>query len=326
LSFYQSLLAELRGAGGVDAATIMQEVGAARFAVEDDEYVSVDELPLATLAVLAETPSRVGPTLLEGRAFDSRDSATGLRTAMVSESLARTYWPGESPLGQRVEVLFEGSAAEQRVVVGVVGDIKYDPLGMTRMGLSAIYVPVPQLPLPSTRIVVRHFGDEGLARSAMYEALRRVDPAIPPGDVRSYGSALAQMTRFARTMTKLFAGCGAFAILLAITGIYGLSSNAVVLRSGEIGLRRALGASAGNVIMLFMAKGIKQLTIGLALSVLLSAIVLVVISQGFSVGAATLALIGLSVAVVVAVSVLLAIYLSERGVVRLEPCTVLRRG
>jgi hypothetical protein len=207
----------------------------------------------------------------------------------------------------------------------VVGDVSYDPLGMMPMGLSAIYVPLPQFTTSSTRFVVRHFGDEGQVRSALYEALGRVDPTIP-GDVRSYTSSLEQMTLFARTTTKLFAGCGAFAILLAITGIYGMSSNAVVLRSHEIGLRRALGASNGNVVAIFMAQGSRQLSVGLALSALLCAGSLFVIRLGFSVGAWTLALIGVTVVLVVSASVLLSIYLSVRGVIRLEPSAALRYG
>src|SRR5688572_32887181 len=91
------------------------------------------------------------------------------------------------------------------------------------------------------------------------------------------------VTVFGRTMTKLFAACGAFAILLGITGIYAMSSNAVVLRSHEIGLRRALGASGSNVIKIFVVQGARQLVIGLALSALLSAAALFAVGQGFSV-------------------------------------------
>jgi predicted permease len=323
LSFYQRLLAELRATDGIDAAAVMQESGGARFAAAGREYAGPDDYPGGWLVVLSETPSPVGPTLIEGRAFDSRDSTTGQKTAIVSETLARTHWPNESPLGQRIETVGEVDA-EQRVVVGVVSDVRFDPLGMTPMGVSAIYVPLPQLTLPGTNIAVRHFGDEGRARSAIYEALRRVDPAVAPGDVRSYESGLEQMTLFARTMTKLFAGCGVFAVLLAITGIYGMSSNAVVLRSHEIGLRRALGASNGNVIAIFVAQGVRQLSIGLALSAMLCTLVLFAISRGFSVGAWTLALIATTVVLVVSASVLLSIYLSVRGVIRLEPSAALR--
>src|SRR5688572_32476653 len=106
------------------------------------------------------------------------------------------------------------------------------------------------------------------------------------------------VTVFGRTMTKLFAACGAFAILLAITGIYGMSSNAVVLRTHEIGLRRALGATNRGVIALFVKQSARQLAIGLSLSVLASVAVLTVISQGFSIGFGEIAAIGASVVLI----------------------------
>ena len=125
---------------------------------------------------------------------------------------------------------------------------------------------------------------------------------------------------------KLFAGCGAFAILLAITGIYGMSSNAVLRRSHEIGLRRALGASNRNSVAIFLAQGSRQLGVGLGLSAFLCAAVLLVIRQGFAVSVWTLVLIGATVVVVITASVLLSIYLSVRGVIRLEPSAALRQG
>jgi ABC-type antimicrobial peptide transport system permease subunit len=103
-----------------------------------------------------------------------------------------------------------------------------------------------------------------------------------------------------------------------------VSSNAVVLRSHEIGLRRALGASNRNVIQIFIMQGTRQLVIGLALSAVLSAAVLLAISQGFSVGAATLTLLAAAVVVVVSATVLLSIYLAVRGIVRSEPGAILR--
>jgi ABC-type antimicrobial peptide transport system permease subunit len=303
---------------------VMSTPGVARFAVQGTEYASLGDYPGATLGVLSETPSPVGPTLLEGRSFDSRDSATGLKTAIISESLARTYWPTGSPIDQRINVSLNGAELEQRVVVGVIDNIRYDPLGTTGMSLYAVYLPLPQFVSPYAQFIVRHSGDPEQTQSAIYAAQSRIDPTVPPGNVRTYTSALEQMTLFARTMTRLFAACGAFAILLAITGIYGMSSNAVVLRSHEIGLRRALGASKGNVIAIFLAQGSRQLQLGFVISVLLCAAILAVIRQGFSVGLGTLTLIGIAVVMVVSASVLLSIYLAVRSVVRLEPSAVLR--
>jgi ABC-type antimicrobial peptide transport system permease subunit len=158
----------------------------------------------------------------------------------------------------------------------------------------------------------------------MYEALAGVDPTIA-GEIGRYDDATVRLERMvASTVTKLFVGCGIFAALLAISGIYAMSRNAVVLRSHEVGLRRALGASGNDIRATFVRQGVRQLARGLGVSALLSALVLLAINQGFSVGAGTLALLGATVVAVVSACVLLSIYLAVRGVIRLEPSAALR--
>jgi predicted permease len=323
LLLYEGLLAELRGAPGIEAAAIMQGPGMARFAADGREYATPDEFPAAWHIVLSETPTPIGPSLVAGRAFDGSDSATGPKTAIVSASLARTQWPGESAVGRRIEVRLGDREPEQRTVVGVVGDVTYDPVGMSAIGLSAVYVPLPQFTGAGTRILVRSFTDESQARSAMFDALTRVDPAITP-EIERYDEAQERITLLAGTVTKLFLGCGLFAVLLAVSGIYGMNRNAVVLRSHEIGLRRALGASNADVITTFMRQGTRQLAAGLGVSALLSAAVLFVLRQGFAVEAGTLALLAAAVVAVVSACVLLSIYLAVRGISRLEPSAALR--
>ena len=183
----------------------------------------------------------------------------------MSASLARAQWPGESAVGRRIDVRLGDRRPEQRTIVGVVGDVTYDPVGMSPIGLSAVYVPLPQFTGASTRILVRSFADEPRARSAMFEALTRVDPAITP-EIERYDEGQERITLVAGTVTKLFLGCGLFAVLLAVSGIYGMNRNAVVLRSHEIGLRRALGASNADVIATFMRQGTRQLAAGLGVS------------------------------------------------------------
>jgi hypothetical protein len=326
LSFYERLLSELRVADGIEAAAIMTEAGLARFTVDGREYATPDERPGAWRVLFSGSPSPIGPTLIEGRTFDSRDSATGPKTAIVSESLARAQWPNESPLGRRIDVALGESQMEQRTVVGVVGDVGYDPLAQSPVGAAAIYLPVPQATAwPGAQIIVKRLGEESRARSAMFEALERVDPAIAP-DIMNYDDALERMTYFASTMTRLFGACGAFAILLAITGIYGMSSNSVLLRSHEIGLRRALGASNDAVVATFVTQGVKQLARGLGVSALLCAGILIVLQLGFSIGYWAMGLLAGGVVLVVSACVLLSIYLAVRRVTRLEPSAALRIG
>jgi predicted permease len=323
LSFYERLLAELRRAAGIEAAAIMQEAGFTRFSVDGREYATPDDRPGAQRIVLSESPSPIGPTLIEGRMFDSRDSATGFKTAIVSDSLARAYWPNESPLGRRLD---SGEAETgQRTIVGVVADVRYNPMAPSRVGSSAIYLPLPQATISAGTHIVARGPEESRVRSAMYETLERLDPTIAP-DIRTYDDTLQRMTFFSSTMTRLFAACGAFAILLAVTGIYGMSRNSVLLRSHEIGLRRALGASSDAVVTTFVAQGVKQLARGLGVSALLCAGILVVLQLGFSIGYLAMGLLAAGVVLVVSACVLLSIYLAVRRVIRLEPSVALRVG
>jgi predicted permease len=323
LSLYEELLTELRGASGIAAAAIMQEPGIARFAADGREYATPADAPGAWHVVLSETPSPLGPALIEGRAFDSRDTAAGLKTAIISASLARAQWPGELAVGRRIDVRTASREPEPRTIVGVVDDIIYDPLGQSPIGRFAIYVPITQFTGASTRILVRPLTNETSARSAMLTALARADPELAP-DIRRYDETADRVTLVASAVMRLFVGCGLFAALLAISGIYGMSSNAVVLRSHEIGLRRAVGASGRDIVATFLRQGVRQLARGLGVSAALSAFVLLAINQGFSLGAGTMALLGAAVLTVVSACVLLSIYLAVRGVARLEPSAALR--
>lgn len=324
-ALYERLLEDVRATPEVEGAAILHDAGALRFSTDGTDYASPDEAPSAWRIVMSASDVPIGPTLIDGRKFDSRDTPTSLPTAIVSESLARDYWPNVSPLSRRIDVSNADGEMEARVVVGVMADVAWDPVGVTHLGTSAVYLPSTQVVLPVTRIVARHRGSEVRAKSAIYQALARADPTIAAlGQIMTFADAIDQITRFGRAITALFAGCGAFAILLGITGIYGMSSNGVVLRRHEIGLRRALGASDGEILRTFVARGIRQLAVGLTFSVLLSAVVLAIVSQGFSVTGPTLTLIAAIVALVVSSAVLLSIYLSVRGVLRLEPGSVLR--
>jgi predicted permease len=326
LLFYERLLTELRDDGQIEAALITQQLGETEFAVEGDEYYTPGDYPRAMLAVTLETRSPVATTLLEGRSFDSRDSAGGSRTAIVSESLARTYWPGEPPLGKRIDVMGRDTGAGDRIVVGVVRDPVSAPLAADD-GSLAIYAPLPQLIVPTAAtVMIRHRGTEAQARNAMYKALESAAAAMPVGRVNRYEAELEAQTLFARTLTNLFIGCGVFAILLAMTGIYGLSSNAVVQRTHEIGLRRALGASNGNIIGLFLARGSRQLAVGFSISALMSIVLLLLISQLARVAVPLLTFMGIIVVLVVSGLVLISIYVSVWHAIRHEPSAALRFG
>jgi ABC-type antimicrobial peptide transport system permease subunit len=174
--------------------------------------------------------------------------------------------------------------------------------------------------------MIRYSGSDGEARNAMYNALESAGAARSVGRVNRYDDELEAMTRFATTLTGLFVGCGAFAVFLAMVGIYGLSSNAVIQRTQEIGLRRAMGATNANITKLFLARGSAQLGAGLAISAVLSLLLLLLIAQLARLAIPLLILMGVVVVVAVSALVLISIYLGLRRAIRPEPSEALRWG
>jgi predicted permease len=327
LLYWERLLSEVRRSSEIEAAMVSGDMGTTRFAIDDAEYLTLADYPEATQVIASETPVPIGTQLIEGRNFDVRDGVDGLKSVIISQYMAETFWPGASALGKRIRIMDEaGKAQDQRVVVGVVSNVRRGEnlLRTDKTTFAALYLPLPQSITSASSLLLRHRGNENAARTAMYEAVENIDAYVVPGAITSYSQVQNKLTLMATTMTDLFIRCGLFAVLLAMTGIYGLSSNGVVQRTHEIGLRRAIGATDGNIIGLFLKQGSRQLTVGFVISALISVGVLYLISTFAGVGVLTLVGVGLLVALLVSGLVLLAIYISTRQVVRHEPTVALR--
>jgi predicted permease len=323
--FFQRLLAALRQNPAVDAAMVLQEAAQTRFAVDDAEYNTIKDYPQAALVVASESPEQIGTRLLGGRNFDSRDSAEGLKSVVISESIADQYWPDGSALGRRIRLVEEGVSDEPRIVVGIVSDVRRgDLFKTTQSSFASLYVPLPQIPLSAADVIVRHQGNAAAGREAMYEAVAQIDPYMAPRRIMDYSEVLEKMTLMATTMTELFATCGIFAILLAMTGIYGLSANAVVRRTHEIGLRRAIGATDSHIIVLFMRQASRQLAIGLGVSAAIAILILVLAGSMVGLELPVLLIVGVLVALTISALVWLSVYVSTRHAVQHEPSTALR--
>lgn len=326
LQFYRHLLAALNKQSAVDTATITAGLGKVGLAVEGVAYARPEDHPQAAEIALSTAGDAIGIRLLSGRRFDSRDRAAGLKTALISQSLARTLWPHASALERSIRLVVDGKPGEPRTVVGVVADVRHgdDILTADRSTWAAVYVPLAQATVPAASVLVRDRGDLTAARRAMWRALARVDPVMSPGEITSYAEVQRKLTLMATTLTELFVQCGLFAILLALTGIYALSSNAVAQRTHEIGLRRAIGASDGDIRWQFLRIGGRQLRTGLAASALLAAGVLYLIGHFAGVGPLPLLGIGVAVAVIVSSMVILAILVATHRALRQEPVSALR--
>ena len=210
--------------------------------------------------------------LLQGRVFDERDAADRPHVAIVSESFAEQYWPGESAIGHTVTGGGMDSFWEERrfaEVVGVVGDVRFEALG--EEPIPIVYFPYTQRPSriqsAATLLVESATGDPGVVVAGMRETIQRLEPDVPiriATQESLIGDSLA-----AREFTMLLlTGFSFVALLLAVVGIYGVVSYSVARRTREMGIRLALGADPGGVLRLVMGSSMRMVVAGLILGLI----------------------------------------------------------
>jgi predicted permease len=224
-----------------------------------------------------------GVAPLEGRAFDRRDGVSGTPVALVNRSFAERHFPGASPLGARVRLGEEAEGTEPWVrVVGVVPDLWSRPLEPHRE--PGVYLPIAQAPLgsASTRlgrrglmtqtVVVRARGEGRGALEAVRAGVYATDRSLPVRDLRLMEEEVRrQMGRY-RVWGRFYLTFAVAGLLLAGLGVYGVLTFSVAERTGEIGVRRALGASAGSVRRRVMGTAVRQIGVGALVGLVLGAV------------------------------------------------------
>jgi predicted permease len=221
-----------------------------------------DDHPEAFMRVVTDGYFQaLGIRLKSGREFTQSDRAGSEPVVMVNESLARTLWPGQDAVGQMVTQ--DGG----RRVIGVVGDVHHG--GPERVGGSEMYIPMRQTQdYAAMRLVVRTALPPGNLATGIRTALRPIDPNLPVTDFQTLQDLVDKELSPRRFLLVLLSGFAAFALLLASLGIYALISFSVNQRVKEIGIRMALGASAGLVRRGILAKTLRLALAGVALGTL----------------------------------------------------------
>ena len=208
----------------------------------------------------------LGIPLVQGRLFTDRDRPDGLLTTIVDETMARRLWPGESAVGKRIRL--PGSFDENwREVVGVVAPVKRTALDDTT---EQLYVPATQWTPPAFYIVVRSNLDVNGAATAVRDALRPIDPYQPISGVSTMEDFVVESLSGPRFNVVLFAFFGIIALVLAAIGVYGVMASSVVERTGEIGVRRALGARRRDILTMVLGSGLKLTGLGLVLGLVVA--------------------------------------------------------
>ena len=199
--------------------------------------------------------------LLRGREFDPRDIATSPWVALVNESMARRFWPGEDPVGKRFRM--GDTKGPWRTVVGVVGDVLHR--GLDAPHTLQIYLPNTQFADSLVILAVRTSSDPASLAAAVRSEIAALDPQVPVSAVATMDEVVSASVENQRFGALLFLLFGAIALLLTAVGIYGVISYGVAQRTHEIGIRLALGAGRQQVLGMIVGEAMRPALLGAAL-------------------------------------------------------------
>ena len=269
-ALYRNILREVSTVPGVQSASLAFQlplvvVGMITRGVDVEGYAPTarEDMNFGFNVVSEDYFATMRIPVKRGRAFDARDDALAPKVAIVNEPFARRYWPTQDPIGRMIRI-----AGEAYRVVGVVREIKY--VTLTEDPRPYVYTSLAQSYLPQVTLHVRAAGDTAAAQQAVREAVHRVDRALPLFDVRTL-QAQADVSLGAFAVATLFlSAAGLQALLLASIGIYGVVAFSVAQRTREIGIRMALGATAGQVLRLVVGQGFVLSVVGVAIGVALA--------------------------------------------------------
>jgi predicted permease len=206
----------------------------------------------------------MGIPLHRGRLFSAEDRRGGAGVSVVNETMARRFWPNESPIGKRFKQVLPGMDGQWITVVGVVGDILYNRDGTV---VPIFYRPIQQWALIEMPLVVRTEHDPLNLIAAVRREVRAVDRSVPYFEIATAEQRLEELDRPRRFQTDLIGLFAATALILAALGLYGLMSYSVEQRRREIGIRVALGATSGQVARLILGQGLRWSLAGVVVGI-----------------------------------------------------------
>jgi putative ABC transport system permease protein len=336
IHFFEDVLNRIRALPGIDSAGVIDDLplngGGSNqpFTIEGRPAPPMSEQPEVDVRVISPGYLRaMHIPIVRGRDLSDSDVAGRPGAVLISDSLARRFWPNEDPIGRHITLTFYPGVV--REIVGIVGDIKMDSLDQTRSG-AAIYHPLAQLTAPPTEpwrsfgmsFAVRTNSDPMNSVSAVTKAIHEIGPDLPVVDVLSMNEIIAQSVspqRFNMLLLACFAG---LALVLAAVGIYSVVSYTVRRRVREIGIRMALGASNADVVRMVLVDGLKPILVGVLLGLAAALALSRVVSSLIYGVRATDPLTFAAVAILLLIVGIFATILPAYRAARIEPVRILR--
>src|SRR2546423_11339177 len=325
--FARQTLAALRAIPGLESATISADIpllaGAgsnALYARPDGEILPIDKRAAAAAHNIAPDYFKTwGIPVLAGRDFDEHDTAGQPNVLLISQAGAKKIFGSENPIGK---TLLYSSSSIPAEIIGVVGDVRSRKVA--EPDDVALYRPWTQENFPFLSIEVRSNLKTETVTKSVRTALATVDPGLAIALPQSMNTIVAQAVGQTRLMTWLLGIFAGVALLLASIGIYGAVAYTVEQRTGEIGLRMALGAQTRDVLRLVLSQGMKPVLTGLVIGIVATfALGRLIAAQLYQVSAHNPVLLG-GAAVLLTVTALMACLLPARRAALVDPVQALR--
>jgi predicted permease len=280
-AFYLEVLRRVRALPAVEAAGLVDSVplegGSMQpIAVEGNTAPMAHQPEVAVRMVSTGYFRAMRIPLVRGRDFTDRDGPNAPGVVVVSEAMARQFWPNQDPVGKRLTMTFFPERV--REVIGVVGDVKDRGLDY-REPVSTLYWPVSQFYWPkqfgnfrarSLELAVRTATEPASAATMIRGTVQAVSAATPVYDVRTMEDRVAESISPQRFSMLLLAAFAGLALLLAMVGIYSVLAYTVRQRLREIGVRVAMGARPGDVLRLLVIEGMSPTLLGITIGVALA--------------------------------------------------------
>jgi putative ABC transport system permease protein len=327
--FYEQLLARIRALPGVEAAGIGSTaplLGYSSMTVMNIEgRTDMREVGIGFHSVSPDYFKTLRINLLRGRVFTEQDRVGAPRVALINQAAAEKFFPGEEPLGKRIRPSIDADyeTPEKSVeIVGVVGNVRY---GRLEAAIEPdVYLSSLQPTDAAQTLVVRTNIDSATITSSIQREVLGLDRNVPLTAIQTMTERAAEVTsraRFIAVLLTLFAG---LALLLSAIGIYGVITYSVSSRTRELGIRIALGAQAGDVLLLVLREGAILVLAGLAIGLLASwASLRVLQSQLYDISTTDPLTFAVVVLLLAGVA-LLACYVPARKTMKTDPLSALR--
>jgi predicted permease len=277
IRFFEQLLPRLRAVPGIEAATLSDGLPAAgngliTVQIEGKAYPQASDYPVAREGIVTAGYFETFQTpLVSGREFTAADVSTSQPVAIINESFARAHFPNIDPMRHQFKRIRPDSKEPWLTIVGVVPDLLMEGIGNNNASPIGYYIPIAQSDVANgVRIAVRTRGEPAALTSLLRSAVSSLDSDLAIYEINTMRWVIDRQTWFYTVFGTFFMTFGFCALFLAAAGLYGVMSFAVTQRTREMGVRSALGAHGGQLVLLVMRKSVLQLAIGVFLGLALA--------------------------------------------------------